>query len=124
MIRVSPADFDRAIAQALADIPEEFRPYLENVTIEVRRRPSRRFQEQHDVPEDLLGIYLGVPLSEKGPEMAPTPLPDRIIIFSDNLCEMCATWDELVYEIRVTVLHEIGHHFGLDEDRLSELGYD
>jgi len=124
MIRVSPADFDRAVAQALAEIPPEFQPYLENVTIEVQPRPTRRFQREHDVPADLLGIYVGVPLDQKGPEMAPSPLPDRIVIFSENLCEMCATWDELVQEIRVTVLHEVGHHFGLDEDRLSALGYD
>ncbi|MEW6199476.1 MAG: metallopeptidase family protein [Planctomycetota bacterium] len=124
MIRVSERDFDRAVEQALAEIPDEFQPYLENVVVEVRRRPDAKLMREHDVPADLLGLYVGVPLEEKGPELAPTPMPDRILIFHDNLCGMCSSWDELVDEIRVTVLHEIGHHFGLDEDRLSELGYD
>jgi len=57
-------------------------------------------------------------------QQATTPLPDRIEIFRGNLCEMCESWDELIDEIRITVLHEIGHHFGLDEDRLAELGYE
>jgi len=124
MIRISPADFDRAVQRALDGVPDEFRPYLENVVIEVRGRPDAAFMREHDVPDDILGIYIGVPLEEKGPELAPTPLPDRIVIFRDNLCEMCDSREELIDEIRITVLHEIGHHFGLDEDRLEELGYD
>jgi len=124
MIRISQADFDRAVQRALDGVPDEFRPYLENVVIEVRGRPDAAFMREHDVPDDILGIYIGVPLEEKGPELAPTPLPDRIVIFRDNLCEMCDSREELVDEIRITVLHEIGHHFGLDEDRLEELGYD
>ncbi len=124
MIPCSAAEFDRAVEQALAAVPDEFRPYLENVVVEVRGRPDRKLMREHDVPDDLLGLYVGVPLEEKGPDLAPSPLPDRILIFRDNLCEMCAAWDELVDEIRITVLHEIGHHFGLDEDRLEELGYE
>lgn len=124
MIHVSNADFDRAVEEALDEIPGEFQPYLENVMIEVRGRPDAALMREHDVPDDLLGLYVGVPLEEKGPERAPLALPDRILIFRDNLCEMCAARDELVDEIRITVLHEIGHHFGLDEDRLAELGYE
>lgn len=124
MIHVSSADFDRAVEQALADVPDEFQPYLENVLVEVRPRPDAKLLREYDVPDDLLGLYVGVPLEEKGPELAPTPMPDRILIFRDTLCEMCQSWDELVDEIRITVLHEIGHYFGLDEERLGELGYD
>ena len=124
MIHVSKADFDRAVQQALDEVPDEFRPHLENVVIEVRGRPDLAFQREHDVPDDLLGLYVGVPLEDKGPELAPTPLPDRIVIFRDNLCGMCESLDELIDEIHITVLHEIGHHFGLDEDRLEELGYE
>ena len=124
MIHCSPAEFDRAVEQALAAVPKEFQPYLENVVVEVRGRPDRKLMRAEDVPDDILGLYVGIPLEEKGPEMAPSPLPDRILIFRDNLCEMCESWDELVDEIRITVLHEIGHHFGLDEDRLEELGYE
>jgi predicted Zn-dependent protease with MMP-like domain len=124
MIHPSDADFDRAVEEALAAVPEEFQPYLENVVVEVRQRPDAELMREYDVPEDLLGLYVGVPLEEKGPELAPTPLPDRILIFRDNLCEMCTDREELVDEIRITLLHEIGHHFGLDEERLGELGYD
>jgi predicted Zn-dependent protease with MMP-like domain len=124
MIPISPAEFDQVVQQALDEIPDEFHPYLENVMLEVRPRPDKRFMQEHDVPEDLLGLYVGVPLEEKGPERAPTALPDRIVIFRDNLCRMCATRAELLHEIRITVLHEIGHHFGLDEERLEDLGYD
>ena len=87
------------------------------------RRPSRQFLTEYDVPEDLLGLYMGVPLEEAS-QGRMAPLPDRIVIFRDNLCAMCATREELIDEIRVTVLHEIGHHFGMDEDQLEELGYD
>jgi predicted Zn-dependent protease with MMP-like domain len=124
MISPSNAEFDRAVEQALAEVPDEFQPYLENVVVEVRPLPDRAFMREHDVPDDVLGLYVGIPLEEKGPELAPSPLPDRIYIFRDNLCSMCESWDELVDEIRITVLHEIGHHFGLDEERLEELGYD
>lgn len=124
MIRMSAAEFDRVVQRALDEIPGEFRPYLENVVIEVRDFPDAAFMREHDVPDDLLGLYVGVPLEDKGPDLAPTPLPDRIIIFRGNLCEMCETRQELIDEIRVTVLHEVGHHFGLDEDRLSELGFE
>ncbi len=124
MIRVSARDFDRAVEQALAALPPEFRRYLENVIIEVRGRPDRKLMKEHGVPDDLLGLYLGVPLEEKGPAQPPVPVPDRILIFRDNLCEMCESWDELVEEIGTTVLHEIGHHFGLDEQRLEELGFE
>lgn len=124
MIHASNADFDRAVEQALAEVPDEFQRYLDNVVIEVRARPDAKLLREYDVPDDLLGLYVGVPLEDKGPELAPTPMPDRILIFRDTLCEMCESWDELVEEIRITVLHEIGHYFGLDEEQLGELGYD
>ena len=122
MIRISNADFDRAVEDALSEIPPEFERYLENVVIEVRRRPDARLQREHDLPPDALGLYFGHPLEEQGPELSQV-LPDRILIFRDNLCEMCSVREELIEEIRITVLHEIGHHFGLDEDALEDLGY-
>ncbi len=124
MIAISHANFDRAVEEALDSIPDEFRPYLENVIVEVRGRPDAKLMREYDVPDDILGLYVGVPLDEKGPDLAPLPMPDRVLIFRDNLCEMCDSRAELVDEIRITVLHEIGHHFGLDEDRLADLGYD
>lgn len=124
MIHLSDADFDRAVRAALDAIPDEFRAYLENVAVEVRPKPDPRLLEEHEETDDLLGLYVGVPLEDKGPDHGGSPLPDRILIFRDNLCAACSTREELIEEIRITVLHEIGHHFGLDEDRLAELGYD
>lgn len=123
MISISNAEFDRAVEDALRAVPGEFRRFLENVVIEVRDRPDARLLAEHDVPDDLLGLYVGIPLEDKGADHAPSSMPDRVLIFRDNLCDMCESRDELVDEIRITVLHEIGHHFGLDEDRLEELGY-
>ena len=124
MIPISDADFDQAVRAALDALPDEFCPYLENVVVEVRPRPDATLLAQYDETEDLLGLYVGVPLEDKGPTHTVPPLPDRILIFRDNLCALCRTREELIDEIRVTILHEIGHHFGLDEDRLAELGYD
>lgn len=124
MIAVSDAEFDRAAQAALSEIPAELRGYLENVMIEVRPRPDAKLMADFDVPGDILGLYVGCPLENQSSAGPVHALPDRIFIFRDNLCAMCVSIDELIEEIRVTVLHEIGHHFGLDEDRLEELGYD
>ena len=123
MIPLTAAEFDRAIAEALDDVPEEFRVHLDNVIVEAWEHPSEELMRQEDVPDDLLGLYVGCPLEDKLLEGGPL-LPDRVLVFRRNLCEMCETRDELLEEIRITVLHEIGHHFGLDEDRLEELGYE
>lgn len=124
MIHVSEGDFDRAVEAALNSIPDDFCKLLDNVIIEVRSRPDDALLEEFEETDDLLGLYIGVPLEERGPEQVGATLPDRILVFRDNLCAMCDTRGELIDEIRITVLHEIGHHFGMDEDRLAELGYD
>jgi predicted Zn-dependent protease with MMP-like domain len=124
MIAMNDAEFDRAVEEALAAVPAEFKSYMENVVVEVRPRPSRAFCREHDVDDDLLGLYVGVPLEDRHSGDAGVVLPDRIYIFRDNLCEMCESREQLLAEIRVTVLHEVGHFFGLDEERLEELGYD
>ncbi len=125
MISMSATEFDAAVQAALVDVPKDFQPHLENVVIEVRDDPDAGFCAEHDVPDDLLGLYVGVPLDEKGPDGGGGAwLPDRIYVFRHNLCAMCDTHAQLVEEIRITVLHEIGHHFGMDEDQLAKLGYD
>lgn len=124
MIRISDAEFDRAVEAAIDEIPAEFKRHLENVLIEVRNRPDAALLREYEESPDLLGLYIGTPLDERHVDSGGPMLPDRILIFRDNLCGMCASREELISEIRITVLHEIGHHFGLDEDRLEELGYD
>jgi len=124
VLRISQERFDQAVQAALDALPAEFRPYLDNVRIEVHDRPDPQLLSRYELPDDILGLYLGVPLEDKLLEGDPTPMPDRVLIFRDNLRAMCRSYADLVDEIRITLLHEIGHHFGLDEDRLSELGYE
>ncbi len=121
---MSSDEFGVVVEEALADLPETFGPYLENVVIEVQLRPDERVLRRAEIGDgrSLLGIYIGRPLTEKSVEAAAA-MPDRIILFQRNLEGACRTRRQLVAEIRKTVYHEIGHHFGLDEDDLEALGY-
>ena len=82
---------------------------------------SSRTTRRPDDP-DLLGVYDGTPLTERG-QGYTMALPDRITIFRDPTLRMCESEEEVVEEVRITVVHEIAHHFGIDDDRLHELGY-
>ena len=106
--------FDDHVKAALDSLPPHLAAALDNVAVVVE-------DENPDDP-DLFGLYEGVPLPERG-DMAGA-LPDRITIFRLPLEDEFADPRELEREIRITVLHELGHYFGLDEDRLAELGYE
>ena len=106
--------FDEHVKAALDSLPPHLAAALDNVAVVVT--------DEHPDDPDLFGLYEGVPLPERG-DMAGA-LPDRITIFRVPLEEEFPDPDELEREIRITVLHELGHYFGLDEDRLAELGYD
>lgn len=126
MLRVTPARFERLVQQALDRLPPEFQHHLENVSVVIAEEPERELLEamgyDPDDPEDtLFGLYEGVPLTERRHD--DVLLPDQITIFRRPLLAWAETEEEVVDEVRVTVLHEIGHFFGLDEDRLDELGY-
>ena len=108
------AGFEALVDQALDDIPTEIASQVHNVVVLVEDEPPA------DEP-DLLGVYEGVSLTERTADH--TGLPDRITVFRRPLLEMCETPEELVREVRITVVHEIAHHFGLDDDRLHDLGY-
>ena len=108
------AGFEALVDQALDEIPAEIAAQVHNVVVLVEDEPPA------DEP-DLLGVYEGVSLTERTADH--TGLPDRITIFRQPLLEMCETPEELVREVRITVVHEIAHHFGIDDDRLHELGY-
>jgi predicted Zn-dependent protease with MMP-like domain len=106
--------FEALVEQALDQIPDEIASLVHNVVVLV---------EDESPPDDpgLLGVYDGVALTERGADH--TGLPDRITIFRRPLLAMCRDEDELVREVRITVVHEIAHHFGIDDDRLHQLGY-
>ena len=121
---VSKARFGELVEAALAELPEQFAEHLEEVPIEVRDRPTHR-QMKNLRPERgnlLLGLYDGLPLSARSVEQSGVR-PAVIYLFQDNIEAVAANERELVEQVRVTVLHEIGHHFGMNEEDLDELGY-
>ncbi|MGQ0569785.1 MAG: metallopeptidase family protein [Armatimonadota bacterium] len=125
MVRVSRKRFEALVADALRAIPPELRRALDNIEVTVDDWPTAEQLAGLDVdPDDVLfGLYQGTPLPERSP-MLPYTLPDVITIFQGPLQEECESEDEMREEIRRTVVHEIAHYFGIDEDRLAELGYD
>jgi predicted Zn-dependent protease with MMP-like domain len=106
--------FEDHVRAALDELPPHLAAALENVAVVV--------EDEHPDDPGLLGLYHGIPLTERG-DMAGMP-PDTISIYRLPLVESFPDPDELQEEIRITVLHELAHYFGLDEDRLAELGYD
>jgi predicted Zn-dependent protease with MMP-like domain len=114
-IEMSDERFDALVDEALDAVPDELASLVRNVVVLVEDEPPP------DEP-DLLGLYDGVALTERESNYA-MELPDRILIFRNTLLDLCASEEELVDEVRITVVHEIAHHFGIDDDRLHELGY-
>ncbi len=113
---VEPIDhdrFERLTGEALDLLPDGLGRLLDNVVVMV---------EDEDPDEDLLGLYEGIPLTERD-DYGDMALPDRITLFRLPLCEMSDDLDQLRHEVLVTVVHEIAHHFGIDDDRLHELGW-
>ena len=121
---VSKAEFARYVEQALAELPEPFASHVEQITVEVLDRPTRKQLRSVGLKDDelLFGLYQGVSLPDRSVQHSGV-LPDRILIFQEDHELACDNPKELVEEIRTTVLHEIGHHFGMDEDDLDEIGY-
>jgi predicted Zn-dependent protease with MMP-like domain len=117
-------DFDALVREALAQVPAEFLPFLENVPVLVEEEPDPALLRSLEMDEDegLYGIYTGTPLPDRPFDHAG--LPDRILLFRRCLMEDFRDPEELRTEILVTVVHEIAHHFGIGEERLRELGLD
>ena len=115
-IDVSPERFDRLVDDALDQIPESLATLVQNLVVLVEDEPPP------EEPSDLLGLYDGVALTERDSGYAGA-LPDRIFVYRLPLLDHCDTEDQLVDEVRITVLHEVAHHFGIDDARLHELGW-
>jgi len=120
-IEMSPDDFEAAVDDALNSIPEDLAKAMNNVAVFIE---DEYIPAPHEDPEtELLGLYDGTPLTERDSWWGAGSLPDRIVVFSGPLTRMCDSRDELVDEIRITVIHEVAHHFGIDDARLHELGW-
>lgn len=109
------AAFEALVDRAIDEVPAELAALVENCVVLVEDAPPP------DEP-GLLGLYDGVPLTERGDTYAGV-LPDRILIFRLPILALCHSQEEVVEEVHVTVVHEIAHHFGIDDDRLHALGY-
>jgi len=113
MIDVPRARFEELVGDALDGIPEELGKYMENVAVFVEEQPA---------DPRLLGLYQGVPLTARGISYSGT-LPDRISIYRRTICAICNSEEEVVEQVRRTVIHEVAHHFGISDPRLRELGW-
>jgi predicted Zn-dependent protease with MMP-like domain len=121
---VNQARFEELVERALAELPAQFAAFLEEVPLEIRRRPTVKQLRRLGLEDDelLLGLYDGVPLTERSVEHSGMR-PTVIYIFKEDVELASDSEAELIDQVRTTVLHEIGHHFGMDEDDLDELGY-
>jgi predicted Zn-dependent protease with MMP-like domain len=109
---MSKRRFEALVAAALDEIPEELARFIDNVAVVV----------VDDNPDGLLGVYEGTPLTERS-QYGGMEMPDRIVIFRKPILEMCVSEDDVIEEIYVTVVHEIAHHFGIEDDTLEERGW-
>ena len=116
MLDIPSAEFEGLVAEALDGIPPELTALMRNVAVFVEDDPPP------DDP-DLLGVYDGIPLTERDTWYSGV-LPDRITIFRNPTLRICETREDVVAEVEITVVPEIAHHFGIDDERLHELGYD
>jgi predicted Zn-dependent protease with MMP-like domain len=115
VINMSSQEFEQAVGDALDEVPEDLARMMSNVVVLVDDEP----------PDDrsLLGLYEGTPLTERDEAWAAGALPDRITIFRNPTLRTCASREEVVQQVKITVVHEIAHHFGIDDDRLHDLGW-
>ncbi|WP_222267714.1 metallopeptidase family protein [Modestobacter marinus] len=108
------ARFEELVAEALDAVPAELMDLLDNVVVLV--------EDRHPEEPDLLGLYEGYALTERGADYGGA-LPDRIMIYREAICDVCEDEDQVAEEVTITVVHEIAHHFGIDDDRLHALGW-
>jgi len=113
VVDVEPERFEEMVAEALDGLPEGLGRLMQNVAVTVEHGPG---------PPGLLGLYQGIPLTGRTSQYAGV-LPDRITIYRRAICAICRTEPEVADQVRRTVIHEVAHHFGIDDDRLRELGW-
>jgi predicted Zn-dependent protease with MMP-like domain len=113
--------FEDLVGEALDSLPEEFAARMENVEVVVEDEPPRDMLAQMPRGTTLLGLYHGIPLTQRG--QYGNVLPDRISIYRGPITRYARTPDAIRDQVRKTVIHEIAHHFGISDDRLHELGW-
>ena len=121
MVTVSRRRFEELVADALDAIPREIWTDMENVAVLVEDWPAA--EQGAGDGRTLLGLYEGVPVTKRSPLGYSGVMPDRITIFRGPLCERARDEDDLAKQVHITVLHEVGHYFGMSDARLRELGW-
>jgi len=116
-MRVPPEEFEALVEQALAGLPEEWADLLDNVAVMIEEEPDPEDLEAlgMDPGEDLLGLYQGVPLAERD-TFYMGALPDRVILYRGPILRACDNRRDVIREVRDTLVHELGHHFGMEEE--------
>lgn len=120
-VQIDDAEFEELVAEALEQIPDELSQHMENVAVFVENWPTPAQRRGHTGM--LLGLYQGVALTRRGPLSYRNAMPDRITIFKGPHCRIARDRDQLRQRVTQTVIHEIGHHFGISDARLRELGW-
>lgn len=122
-VRIRRMEFELLVGNAIRKLPPQYRRRLEGVAVVVEDEPSpAQRQELGLAPRELLfGLYDGVPLTDPDRYSAPVAFPDRIILYQRTFERACTNRHEVEEEIRLTIIHEVGHHFGLDEDHLEHV---
>ncbi|MBL9083608.1 MAG: metallopeptidase family protein [Planctomycetales bacterium] len=118
-IRLSMDDFCRLAGEVVEAFPPQFQAWMQNVVVDVRNRPTRRMLTELGLdPENdtLLGLFEGVPVTEQDPDDG---FPNRVWLFKRSIEEICRSREEVAYEIRRTIIHELAHHFGWSEEDLE-----
>ncbi|MCI3225453.1 metallopeptidase family protein [Streptomyces sp. NP-1717] len=124
VLEMTREEFEELVAEALDRVPPELMRLMDNVAVFVEDEPDPAAAKEsgEEFDPDLLGLYEGTPLTDRG-EWYAGVLPDRITIYRGPTLRMCETREDVVAETEITVVHEIAHHFGIDDERLHELGY-
>lgn len=119
-LSVSPEQFEVLVQRAVEGLPEDYARLLKNVAVMVEEEPPREVLDELgiDSEDDLLGLYSGTAVDNESFFSPGGQLPNRITIYRGPILRLCRTADEVVQEVRDTVVHEIGHHFGLDDDEM------
>lgn len=117
-MRISMDEFETLVAKALDELPEEFAELLENIVVTIEDEPAAEDLEAFGMEpdEELFGLYQGVPLAER--DSFYQELPDRVVIYRGPIVRACETRREVIREVRDTVVHELGHHFGLSDEEM------
>jgi len=117
---INPEEFAQLVKQAVARLPATYQRHLDNISVVVEEEPSREVLDEMELEseDDLLGLYTGMAEGEESFFDPAGHLPARVLIYRGPILRLCRTKEEVIQEVQDTVAHEIGHHFGLDDDEM------